>query len=74
MDTLVQARIPAKLNKEIEERIKSGFYSNKSEVVRDALRKMFAENSREILREIARKSGISEKSMLKELKRVRGKH
>ena len=74
MDTLIQARIPLKLNKEIEQQIKSGLYSNKSEVVRDALRKMFAENSREILREIAKRSGISERSMINELKKIRGKH
>ena len=74
METLIQARIPLKLNKEIEDKIKSGLYSNKSEVVRDALRKMFAESSREILREIVRKSGISEKSMLRELDKMRGKH
>ncbi len=74
MDTLIQARVPTKLNREIEQQVKSGLYSNKSELVRDALRKMFAENGREILRELAKRSGISERSMLNELKNIRGKH
>ena len=39
----IQARIPTKLYKNIETRIKSGMYSNKSEVVREALRHMFSE-------------------------------
>jgi len=70
-EKLLQARIPEKLYKRVEEGIKSGIYSNRSEVVREALRKMFAEQSRDFLRELARKTGISEMDMLRELKKIR---
>ena len=70
-EKLIQARVPEKLYREIEKRIVSGMYENKSEVIREALRKLLAEHSRDSLREFARKAGITEKEMLKELKKIR---
>ena len=70
-EKLIQARVPERLYREIEKRVVSGMYENKSEVIRDALRKLLAEHSRDSLREFARKTGITEKEMLKELKKLR---
>ena len=70
-EKLIQARVPEKLYREIEKRVVSGMYENKSEVIRDAIRKLLAEHGRDSLREFAKKAGITEKEMLKELKKLR---
>ena len=67
----LQARVPAALYEEIEERIELGLYASVSELVREALRKMMAAQSRNFLIDLTAKSGISKEEMLKELKRVR---
>ncbi len=44
----IQARIPEKLYEDLEDRIKSGIYSNRSEVIREALRKLFSEERKDV--------------------------
>lgn len=70
-EKILQARIPRRLYERVENRIKLGLYSNKSEIVREALRRMFAEQSREFLRELIEKTGMTEREMLKELRKIR---
>ncbi|MFW5898601.1 MAG: ribbon-helix-helix domain-containing protein [Candidatus Saliniplasma sp.] len=67
----IQARVPTELYDEIDKRIESGMYASKSEVIREALRKMFAEQSRNFLRDLAEKRDLSEDEMLEEWIRVR---
>ncbi len=67
----VQARIPETLEREIDELVESGGYASRSEVVREALRKLLAENRRESLRELTERAGVSEEEMLDELDEVR---
>lgn len=67
----VQARVPEELYEEIDKRIESGMYTSKSEVIREALRKLFAEQSRNFLRELADEKGLSEEEMLDEWVKVR---
>ena len=68
----IQARVPEKLYREVEQRIEFGIYASTSEVIRDALRKMFAEQSREFLRLLVKEAGLSKKDMLNELWKIRG--
>lgn len=68
---VIQATIPDEINRNVEELIKIGIYRDTSEVVKAALKKMLAEQSREYLREITSVSGIKEKDLLKEWKRIR---
>ncbi|MDY6775647.1 ribbon-helix-helix domain-containing protein [Halorutilales archaeon Cl-col2-1] len=67
----VQARIPEKVEEELDELIETGEYASRSEVIREALRKLLAENRRESLRELAERAGVSEDEMLEELDEVR---
>ncbi len=67
----VQARVSEELYEEIDKRIESGMYSSKSEVIRAALRKLFAEQSRNFLRELAEEKDLSEEEMLEEWIKVR---
>lgn len=62
----IQTRIPEELYEELEELVGSGLYANKSEVIREALRKLIAEKSRNVLRELAAEYRVSEESLLKE--------
>ena len=41
---VAQVRLPTKLLEETERLVKKGYYSNKSDVMRDALRKLFLQN------------------------------
>jgi Arc/MetJ-type ribon-helix-helix transcriptional regulator len=43
METVIQVRLPKAIVKEIEMLVEKGFYSNKSEVMRDAARRLFIE-------------------------------
>ena len=70
-EKILQARVPKRLYERVENRIKLGLYSNKSEIVREALRRMFADQSREFLRELVERTGITEREMLKELRKIR---
>ena len=67
----VQARIPESVEAELDELVESGMYASRSEVIREALRKLIAENRRESLRELAEHAGVSEDEMLDELDEVR---
>jgi len=67
----VQVKVPERLYNEIQGRIEIGIYADQSEVLREALKKMFAEESREFLREIVKRKRITKKEMLKEWKKIR---
>ncbi|MDZ7687209.1 MAG: ribbon-helix-helix domain-containing protein [Halobacteriales archaeon] len=67
----VQARIPESVERELDELVESGAYASKSEVIREALRKLLAENRRDAVREFAKNAGVSEEEMLDELDEVR---
>ncbi|MGM0510937.1 MAG: ribbon-helix-helix domain-containing protein [Thermoplasmatota archaeon] len=67
----VQARVPEELYEEIDRRIESGMYASKSEVIREALRKMFAEQSRSFLRDLVEELEITKEEMLDEWIKVR---
>lgn len=67
----VQAKVPERLYNEIQGRIKIGIYADQSEVLKEALKKMFAEENREFLREIVKRKRITKKEMLKEWKKIR---
>lgn len=67
----VQVKVPERLYNEIQGRIEIGIYADQSEVLREALKKMFAEESREFLREIVKRKKITKKEMLKEWKKIR---
>ena len=67
----VQVKVPERLYNEIQGRIKIGIYADQSEVLKEALKKMFAEESREFLREIVKRKRITKKEMLKEWKKIR---
>ncbi len=43
METVIQVRLPKALVKEIDQLVEKGMYSNKSEVMRDAARRLFIE-------------------------------
>ncbi len=67
----IQTRIPEELYEQLEALIGSGLYANKSEVIREALRKLIAEKSRSLLREAAAEYGIKKDTLLKEWQVVR---
>lgn len=67
----VQARIPESVDTELDQLVESGMYASRSEVIREALRKLLAENRRESLRELAESAGVDEDEMLDELDDVR---
>lgn len=67
----VQARIPESVARELDDLVESGMYASRSEVIREALRKLLAENRRDSLRELAEHAGVSEDEMLDELDEVR---
>ena len=68
---VIQATISEKLNKDVEELVRSRVFKDASEVVRTALQKMLAEQSREYLRELTKIAGVKENAMLNEWKRIR---
>lgn len=67
----VQARIPESVEEELDQLVESEMYASRSEVIREALRKLLAENRRESLRELAERAGVGEDEMLDELDDVR---
>ena len=67
----VQARIPKSVDREIDELVESGMYASRSEVIREAVRKLLAENRRDALRELAERAGVGEDEMLDEFDDVR---
>ena len=67
----VQARIPESVEHEIDKLVESGMYASRSEVIREAVRKLLAENRRDAVRELAERAGVNEDEMLDELNDVR---
>lgn len=68
---LLKANISEELYSEIEERVRLGLYSNKSEVVNKALKKTFAGQSRGFLRDLVKNKGITQQEMLTEWEKIR---
>ena len=67
----VSAQIPEDIYKRIDEEVRLGIFGNRSEAINAALRKTYAEKSRSYLRWLMKKEGVSEDSMLRELKALR---
>jgi len=66
-----KVKIPKDIYSEMRDRIRLGLYSNESEVISKALKKVFAQESREFLRSLAKREKVTEKSMLNEWGRIR---
>ncbi len=67
----ISADIPGDLYKRINEEVDLGIFRNTTEAINAALRKTYAQKSRAYLKWLMKKEGISESSMLKELKALR---
>ncbi len=67
----ISADIPGDLYKRINEEVELGIFRNTTEAINAALRKTYAQKSRAYLKWLMKKEGISESSMLKELKALR---
>lgn len=63
---VLEARIPKNLYAEIEERVRLGLFETKSEVVKRALEKSFAEDARKFLRDFIKNAKISKRALLAE--------
>ena len=66
-----QVKIPKNIYFEMKDRIRLGFYSSGSEVISKALKKVFAQESREFLKFLPRREKVTEKSMLREWRKIR---
>jgi len=69
----VQVRFPSKELKRIDNYVKKGEYSSRSEFIRDAVRKAEMLRSLQILREIIKDEGLTEKELLEGGKEARKK-
>ncbi len=67
----VTAQISADDYKKLEEEVKLGIFQNISEAISAAVKKTYAKKSRAYLRWVMKKEGITEASMLQELKAIR---
>lgn len=67
----ILAQIPEKIYKNINEEVKLGIFSDVSEAVKSAIKKVYAQKSRTYLRWLMKKEGITEAEMLKELEKIR---
>jgi len=67
----VAANIPNDLYKKIDEEVKLGMFSDFSEAITTALKKIYAKKSRTYLRWLIKREDITETSMLKELENIR---
>ena len=67
----IAAVISKNLYAKIEEEVNLGIFPNISKAINASLRKAYAEKSRKYLRWLIKKEGITESSMLKELKNIR---
>ncbi|MFB6283331.1 MAG: ribbon-helix-helix domain-containing protein [Halobacteria archaeon] len=67
----IQARVSQDLEDEVDRLVESGLYENRSEVVREALRKMIAQQKRETLSELTERMRIEEGDLLEELRSIR---
>lgn len=73
MKTVVidQVKIPKEIYEEMKDRIRLGLYESESEAISKSLKKVFAYESREFLRSFVKREKITEKSMLREWRKVR---
>ena len=67
----VSTDIPDDLYEKIEEEVRLGIFNDISEAINAALGKSYAEKSRSYLKKKKKKEGISENSMVEELKKIR---
>ena len=67
----VATDIPEDLYEKLEEEVRLGIFQDIPEAINAALRKAYAKKSRSYLRWLIKKEGISEASMLEELKNIR---
>jgi Arc/MetJ-type ribon-helix-helix transcriptional regulator len=67
----VMAQIPDDIYKSIDEEVKLGIFSSRSEAINAALKKAYAGKSRTYLRWLIKKEGIMEAELLKELETLR---
>jgi Arc/MetJ-type ribon-helix-helix transcriptional regulator len=67
----VTAQISDNDYKKLEEEVKLGIFQNVSEAISAAIKKAYAKKSRAYLKWIMKKEGITEASMLEELKSIR---
>jgi Arc/MetJ-type ribon-helix-helix transcriptional regulator len=68
----IEAQIPEDIYRNINEEIKLGVFSDASEAVVSALKKVYARKSRSFLRWLMKKEGVAETEVLKELEKMRG--
>jgi Arc/MetJ-type ribon-helix-helix transcriptional regulator len=66
-----QIEIPKDIYSEMKDRIRLGLYASESEAISKSLKKVFAYESREFLRSFVKRKKITEKSMLREWRKVR---
>ena len=64
-------KIPRDIYSEMKDRIRLGLYSCESEIISKALKKIFAQESRDFLRALAKREKVTERSMLKEWRKIR---
>jgi Arc/MetJ-type ribon-helix-helix transcriptional regulator len=67
----VVAQISDDVYKKLEEEVKLGIFQNASEAISAAIKKTYSKKSRAYLKWVMRKEGITEASMLEELKAIR---
>ncbi|MGA1843847.1 MAG: hypothetical protein ACMUIS_04720 [bacterium] len=67
----ITTQVPEDIYRNINEEIKLGIFSDTSEAVVSALKKVYARKSRSFLRWLMKKEGITESEMLKELEKIR---
>jgi len=67
----VTAQIPDDIYRNINKEIEMGVFSDTSEAVVSALKKVYAKKSRSFLKWLMKKEGISEAEMLKEIEKIR---
>ncbi|MBI4848905.1 MAG: hypothetical protein HY808_10085 [Nitrospirae bacterium] len=67
----IVAQVSEDVLKNINEEVKLGIFSDASDAVNSALRKVYAQKSRTYLRWLMKKEGIAESEMLKELAALR---
>lgn len=67
----IVAQVSEDIYKNITEEVKLGVFSDTTEAVNTALRKVYAQKSRAYLRWLMKKEGITESEMLKELAALR---
>lgn len=65
------AQVSEDVLKNINEEIKLGIFSDASEAVNSALKKVYARKSRTYLRWLMKKEGVTEAAMLREIETLR---